>query len=95
MSEKLNKIKELLDAKAVLADVILTDSERHEKYTEHLYNLMGEDTIPASQPILADSVESLQPECCICFEQYVIDFVPNRCKHIVLTFELIDGSRYC
>ena len=42
---------------------------------------MGEDTIPSSQPVISESVKPTRPECCICFEQYVLDFVPNRCKH--------------
>ena len=81
MGEKLTMIKELLDSKVILSNVVLTDSELHEKYTEHLYNLMGEDTIPSSQPVNAERVKPPSPECCICFEEYVIDFVPNRCKH--------------
>ena len=63
MGEKLMMTKELLDAKVVSPDVIPTDSELHQKYTEHLYNLMGEDTIPSSQPVHAsESVEPPRPE---------------------------------
>ena len=43
-------IKELMNAKVVSPDVILTDSELQAKYMDHLFELMGEESIPLSQP---------------------------------------------
>ena len=81
MREKLAMIKELLDAKVISPDVVLNDSELQSRYMDHLFDLMGEDSPQISQPVLAEGADPPRPECCICFEQYVIDFVPNRCKH--------------
>ena len=38
-------IKELLDAKAASADVVLTDTELQSKYMDHLFEIMVDDSI--------------------------------------------------
>ena len=72
-------IKELLGAKAVSADVVLTDTELQSKYIDHLLEIMGEDSITLSPVNLGR--EHQRPKCCICFEYYGTQFVPNRCRH--------------
>ena len=51
-------VKELLDAKIISADVILTDSELQSKYMDHLFDLMGEESRPLSQPIISTGEHS-------------------------------------
>ena len=79
VSEKLMMIKELLDARVVSPDVILTDSELQSKYIDHLFEIMGNDSVTLS-PVNPEG-DRQRSNCYICYDDYGIQFVPNRCRH--------------
>ena len=63
-------MQELLDAKAVSDNVVLTDTELQSKYMDHLFEIMGDDSI--TLPSVNPEGDHQRPNCCICFEDYGI-----------------------